>query len=118
MAAAELTIQAPGLTILAPTAQVPDAAGNWLVPGTNTAPIYLEFTNAAGSGTITVTLDDPNSTTPEAAAAFTPDVTWAVLFGTSKLVKITDILRFKDSTTGRINLTFSGVASLTAKVFR
>lgn len=117
MAAAALTIQTPGLTILAPTAQVPDAAGNWVSP-TTTEPIFLEWTNAAGSGTITVTLDDPNSATPEAAAAFTPDVTWAVLFGTSKVVKITDITRFKDTTTGKINFTFSGVASLTVKVYK
>lgn len=118
MAASALTIQAPGLTILAPTAQVPDALGNWVSPGTDTSPIYLEWTNAAVSGTITVTLDDPNSATPEAASAFTPDVAWAVLFGTSKVVKIVDILRFKDSTTGKINFTYSGVASLTVKVLR
>lgn len=85
---------------------------------TVTTPIFLEFTNGAGSGTITVTVDDPNSSTPEAASAFTPDVAWAVLFGTSKVVAIRDIARFKDTTTGKINLTYSGVTSLTVKVYQ
>ena len=117
MAAAAFTIQAPGLTVTTPTAQTPDAAGNWVSP-TTTDPIYMEWTNAAGSGTITITMDDPNSQTPVAASAFTPDVAWAVAFGTSRVVKIADITRFKDTSTGKINFTYSGVTSLTVKVYQ
>jgi len=110
----QLTVQT-GL-VVTPTANPCNVAGDFIVPG-STGRVVLRFVNGAGVSQ-TVTLDDVNSTTPENAAAFNPDVAipipaagvrYVVLSGARKA-------RFLDTITGRISWTYSAVVTLNCEV--
>lgn len=77
---------------------------------------YTAVLVANGSGApITVTVDaaGPGGTGPDAAIAFNADITVSVPAGGSRLIgPFTDRRRWND-VNGRVNLTYSGVTSLT-----
>jgi hypothetical protein len=77
----------------------------------------IHIKNAAGSGTFTMVVDDPNSGAGVASAttAQNPDVTISVGFGTEKAFLI-DAGRFRD-TSGNINLANGTVTSVTYAVW-
>lgn len=101
----KLTVQT-GL-VITPTANAADATGNWVEPGTS-GRVTLRFNNPTGAS-INVILDDVNSTTPESATAFNPDVTQAVPAGAARYVVLSGERksRFPSKTTGRISWTYS-----------
>jgi hypothetical protein len=115
--ATQITPQAKALAV-APTPITPDAAGNYIVVGTNDR-IWLRYTNTSGS-IITVTLDDPTSASPESATQFNPDVAVAIPATTGVRVIRLDsdrLRRFRDPGTGRINITYSAVTNLACEAF-
>jgi hypothetical protein len=73
--------------------------------------------NNGGGSPITVTIDDPNSSTPVAATAFNPDPNMSVTNGTAKMMLI-DTRRCLNSATGLINITYSAVTTVTVAVYR
>jgi hypothetical protein len=78
--------------------------------------VLLRFENASGAS-ITVTLDDVNSVTPEAAEAFDADVLVPVAAGAKKSVLLSgrNLSRFLDAATGKISWTYSAAASVTVE---
>lgn len=115
--ATQITPQAKALSV-APTVITPDAAGNYIVVGPNDH-LHLRFANTSGSIT-TVTLDDPTSASPESATQFNPDVAIAIPATTGVRVVRLDgdrLRRFRDVTTGRINLTYSAVTNLAVEAY-
>lgn len=114
--ATALTLQT-GLTVT-PTANASDATGNYVIAAL-TDEVVLRFANTSGSP-ITVTLDDPNSTSPEnAQTALNPDVALSVPATTGVryiLLSGARLARFRDSTTGRINWTPSAATGLAVEV--
>lgn len=115
--ATQITPQAKVLSV-APTVITPDAAGNYIVVGTNDH-VHLRFTNTSGS-IITVTLDDPTSTSPESATQFNPDVAIAVPATTGvRIVRLDGdrLRRFRDAATNRINLTYSAITNLAVEAY-
>ncbi len=75
----------------------------------------VHFRNGSG-GSITVTVNDPTSTTPEGAKQFDPDTTIVVPAGAERLARLSSS-RFMDAD-GNILMTYSGVTSLTVAVYR
>lgn len=89
-----------------------------VITGTLAGSRYLiHIVNAAGSGTFTMVIDDPNSGAGVAGAttAQNPDVTISVGFGTQKVCLI-DAGRFRD-TSGNINLANGTVTSVTYAIW-
>lgn len=71
-----------------------------------------------GSGaSITVTFDDPNTPNPGNAAQFNPDVAVVIPAGQKRYIGPFPPFRFNDPN-GRVNVTYSGVTSLTVGVTR
>jgi len=68
--------------------------------------------NNASGGSITVTFDDPNSQNPGQASQFNPDVAVAVGAGLRRTIGPFPPFRFND-VNGRVQVTYSGVTSLT-----
>lgn len=115
--ATALTVQKPTALTITPTANASDATGNYVVVGPHDR-VQLRFANTS-AGNITVTLDDPTSTTPENATAFNPDV--AVVVPLTNGVRYINLegarlARFRDPVTGRINWTTSAQANLATEV--
>lgn len=73
--------------------------------------LAVRINNASG-GSVTVTLDDPNSVTPVNATAFNPDVAVTVGAGVVKTVVVSDLARFKQSG-GGVLFTPSSATSVT-----
>jgi hypothetical protein len=104
------TPQILSLTAAAPTVITPDAAGEkFAIPTTG---VYLRIINGSGSS-ITATLTDYASVTPEAASAFTPNVAITVGAGATRQVQITDARRFTNPADGLASLAWSAVTSVT-----
>lgn len=112
--ATQVTLVAPGLGT-APVPATADAAGNYIVPG-SAARVILRIANASVSS-MTVTLDDVNSTGPSNASQFNADVVVTVPASSQRYVKLVgrDLARFKDNATGRISWTYSAATSVTVE---
>lgn len=114
--ATSLAVQT-GFPSITPTANPSDATGNYVTVAA-TDEVVLRFANTSGAA-ITVTLDDPNSTTPESAQTFNPDVQVSVPATTGVryiTLKGARLQRFRDQTTGRINWTPSAATGLAVEV--
>ena len=109
----QVAIVAGGLGVN-PAPAAADATGNYIVPGTT--PRVVVRINNGGGAPITVTLDDPNTATPEGAAAINPDVAITVTNGQSRAIVLTRarLRRFLNASNGRVSWTYSGVTSVTA----
>lgn len=70
-----------------------------------------------GGGNITVTVDDVNSAAPAGASAFNADVAGVVNAGSEKTFGPFPPFRFNDGT-GRVNVTYTGVVTVTVSVIR
>ena len=117
MAATEIVAQASAL-VSTPAPASANVDGNYVVVPAN-ARLVLRFVNTSG-GIITVTLDDPTSVSPPSATAFNPDAAVAVPATTGvRRVNLSGaaLARFRDPATGRVNLTYSAVASFTVEAF-
>jgi hypothetical protein len=110
------TVQTPSLAAAAPTVFTADATGDkFRIP--DNGPVFLEIINGGGSS-ITATLDDPNSVTPEGAQSWNPDVQWTVPNGASRVVKIADARRFNNNAVdGLASIAWSAVTSVTFKLY-
>lgn len=82
----------------------------------NNGLVLLHVKNGSGAP-ITVTVDDPNTPNPGNATQFNPDVAIAVPAAGDRLIGPFPPFRFND-VNGRVNLTYSGVTSLTVGVIR
>lgn len=114
--ATQLTVQKGTLSIT-PTANAQDVTGNYVVVAIGDE-VLIRFANTSG-GAITVTLDDPTSTSPESATQFNPDVAVSVPATTGVRyiwLDATRLARFRDPATGRINYTTSAQSGLTCEV--
>ncbi len=109
------TVQALSLAVTTPTAFSADATGDkFRVPDTG---CILRITNGGGAS-ITATLDDPNSVTPEAAQSWNPDVQWTVPAGATRTVKISDARRFNNyAVDGLAAVAWSSVSSVTCELY-
>lgn len=115
--ATQITPQADALSVT-PTVNNADATGNYVTVGPNDR-VMLIFKNTSGS-IVTVTLDDPTSTTPESATAFNPDVAISVAATTGiRVVRLTGarLRRFRDPATNRINWTYSAATNVTVEAY-
>lgn len=97
------TVGAPP-TGTSPPTQVLSAADVIAAQGVNAALFYI---TGATSGSITVTIDDPNTQGPAYATSFNPDVPLTVAQAVKKVFLLTGLGRFKDAS-GNINITTSG----------
>lgn len=88
--------------------------GDRFNPGGN-SPVFIYVANGHSSPQ-SVIIDDSNSPTPENPTQFNPDVTISVTNAQNRVIPIRNPARFRDSN-GWINLAYSGVVSLTIKVF-
>lgn len=68
--------------------------------------------NNGSGGAITVTFDDPNTPNPGNASQFNPDVAVSVPAGQRRTIGPFPPFRFNDAN-GRVNVSYSGVTSLT-----
>ena len=80
----------------------------------NNGRCILHIKNASG-GSVTATIDDPNSRQPDAAQAFNPDVQLAIAGGAEKYWGPFDPNRFND-VNGIATVAYSATASVTAEV--
>lgn len=109
------TVQLPSLSATTPTLFAADAAGdNFTPPGSN--PVFLWIVNGSGSS-VTATVDDPTSVTPEAATQWNPDAACVIPAGGTRLFKLGAVARFTDPTTGKVTISWSAVTSVTAALF-
>jgi|SRR3989337_710065 len=111
---AELTVQDVSLVGLAPAYQAV-ADGDYFVPAS--AGKYMIHVKNAHTSSWTVTINDPISVAPSGAKAFDPDVDVVVPNATERMILI-DVGRFKDPSTNRIDLAYTGLTALTIGVFR
>lgn len=102
--------------VQAPAAPGADAAGDYCVPADSRQRIAIRVKNGGGSS-ITVTLDDVNSVSPDQAQSFNADVQVAIAAGAERVIAISDTTRFLNTSNGRISWTYSGVTSVTVDVF-
>lgn len=115
--ATSLAVQKFTALTTTPTANASDATGNYITVALGDR-VQLRFANTSGSA-ITVTFDDPTSTSPESATAFNPDVAVVVPATTGvRYVAFSGarLARFRDPATGRINWTPSAATGLTVEV--
>lgn len=115
--ATALVVQKPTTLTITPTANASDATGNYVAVALGDR-VQLRFANTSG-GAITVTLDDPTSTTPENATAWNPDVAVSVPATTGvRYINLEGarLARFRDPATGRINWTTSAQTGLATEV--
>jgi hypothetical protein len=114
--ATQVTLVAGGLGVN-PGPVAADATGNYIVPGTARR-MVVRIANGGGSP-ITVTLDDPNTATPEGAAAINPDAVITVTNAQSRVIVLSGarLRRFLNATNGRISWTYSGVTTVTVEAY-
>lgn len=114
---ADLTVEQLDLSTANPIdtgAVAANAGGDRFNPGSN-RPVFLYVKNGGGAP-ITVTIDDPTSVTPPSATQFNPDVPVTVANANNKVIPIRNPERFRDAN-GWINITYSGVTTVTVKPF-
>lgn len=112
---ADIAVQKPALLAAAPTSTAASGGGDTLTSFSADSPLYLRFT--VGANSTTVTIDDPNTQSPEQAAAFNPDVQFTFI-SASRIVKIAKPARFVNASTGKIALTYSQVTGLTVEAWQ
>lgn len=78
---------------------------------------YLIHVVDANASSAVLTVDDPNSVTPEGATAWNPDAVLTTLTATSRLFNLKDATRFRDAN-GNVNLSWSVTATVTFMVYR
>lgn len=110
---AVLTIVEPTLAGVADSLVAAAGGGDSFV---NNGLVLFVVNNGSG-GALTVTFDDPNSQNPGAATQFNPDVAVAVPAGQRRTIGPFPPFRFNDPN-GRVNVTYSGVTSLTVMPLR
>lgn len=91
--------------------------GDTLTPTVGDFRNLILFVNNGGGSPITVTIDDPTSTSPPAATAWNPDLAVSVTNATAKLILI-DVKRTLNTSTGLISITYSGVTTVTVGAYR
>jgi hypothetical protein len=101
----------PGVAGAVPVVHTAAAADSF----TNNGKTMIRVNNAGGSP-ITLTLDDPNSSTPVAATAFNPDAAITVTNGTVKVVGPFPAFRFNDAN-GRCQMAWSATTSVTWEAY-
>lgn len=111
---AALTIQTPTTAGIVPTYAAAAGGGDTFAP--SGADRHLLHVKNGGGGSINVILDDPTSADPGSATSFNPDLTVAVANASEKMILV-DTSRFKNTTTGLVSITYSGVTSVTVAVF-
>lgn len=109
--ATDVAVQTLSLAATTPTARTADAAGNTFTPPPS-GPVNIRIVNGSG-GSITCTVDDPTTGTPEAATQFNPDAALVVPASGTRAFKIANPARFTDPTTGKITLAWSSATSVT-----
>jgi hypothetical protein len=112
--ATDVAVQTLSLAATTPTALSADAAGNTFTP-VGGGPHFLRVIYGSG-GSITATIDDPNTVTPEGASAFNPDVPIVVASG-SRIVKISNPSRFAATATGKVSIAWSSATSVTFELY-
>jgi hypothetical protein len=105
MAASALTVQAIANTGTVVTLAAANVDGNWFI---NNGKTFLEVANGGGSP-INVIIDSPITCNQGG----THDVTVAVAAGATKHIGPFEKGQFNDTTTGYVNITYSGVTSVT-----
>ncbi len=111
------TVQTASLTPVAPGPFTADATGDKFAMPTTGGPVYLRVSNGSG-GSITCTIDDPNSPSPTGASAFNPDVAFAVPATSSRVVKIDSSARFANAADNLVALAWSAVTSVTFELWQ
>jgi hypothetical protein len=91
--------------------------GDTIAPAAGDSRQFALFVNNGGGSPITVTIDDPNTTSPVGATAFNPDQAVTVANATARWILI-DTKRVLNSGTGLISITYSGVTTVTVAVYR
>jgi hypothetical protein len=91
--------------------------GDTITPAVGDSRNFLFFVNNGGGSPITVTIADPTSQSPVAAAAFTPAQTVSVTNGTAKSILVRTS-RTLNTGTGLISITYSAVTTVTVAVYR
>lgn len=109
------TVQTPSLTAAAPTVFTADGTGDkFRIPDSG---CFMRITNGGGAS-ITATLDDPTSVSPEGAQSWNPDVQWTVPNGTSRVVRIADAKRFNNAAVdGLASVAWSSATSVTFELY-
>jgi hypothetical protein len=112
------TVQSASLTAVAPGPFTADATGDKFAMPLS-GPVFLRIINGGGSS-ITCTIDDPNSATPDSASAFNPDVVVTVAAGQSRVVKIaaSNAERFTNAADSLVALAWSAVTSVTFELWQ
>lgn len=113
--ATQVTLVAGGLGVN-PGAAAADATGNYITPGASDKRVVIRINNG-GASPITVTLDDPNTATPEGAAAINPDAVFTCTNGQARVITLSGarLRRFLNSSNGRVNWTYSAVTTVTVE---
>lgn len=110
------TVQTASLTPVAPGPFTADGTGDkFALPAAG--PLFMRIINGAGAS-ITATIADQSSVTPEGASAFTPNVAVAVPAGSSRVIKLTDYRRFTSTTDGLVSVTWSSATSVTFELWQ
>jgi hypothetical protein len=91
--------------------------GDTITPAASDGRDFALFVNNGGGSPITVTIDDPTSTSPTAATAYNPDQAVTVTNGTAKMIRIRTS-RALNTSTGLISITYSGVTTVTVAAYR
>lgn len=105
MAASAITVQSVTNAGAVVTTASANVDGNYFV---NDGKTFLQVTNGGGSS-ITVTIDSPI----ECSQGGTHDITVTVAAGATKIIGFFDKNRFNAVTTGYVNITYSGVTTVT-----
>lgn len=114
---AELNIQrVPTLDGLLPAYDAATGSGDHIVVTDSQTRLLVHVQNG-DTAQHTVTFNDVNTSTPPGAAAFDPDVTIAVPAGEDRFINLTQLDRFRDPDTGRIDIAWSAATGMTIGVF-
>lgn len=87
--------------------------GDTVQPGDHT---FLHVKNGGGAP-ITVTIDDPTSVSPPGASQFNPDLSVSVTNAQERMIGPLTA-RFANPATGLVNITYSGVTTVTVGAFQ
>lgn len=85
-------------------------------PATESGQYLIHVINGNAASAL-LTVDDPNSVTPDAATAWNPDAVLTTLTATSRIFNLKDASRFRDAS-GNVNLQWSVTATVTFMVYR
>lgn len=110
---ATLTTQNISLSAIIPTYANASGGGDKVRPGPRT---FLHVKNASGAS-ITVTVDDTKTPTPEGATGFDPDLKCVIAGGSEKMVGPIVEGRFR-GTDGLAAVTYSSATSVTIAVLK